>query len=261
MNVKDRLIVYFPAVRGKKILGVLGRKLKLILTEKYKYERIIKCGGNMNYRKTIISFFMILTIVSVIFGQEVDEMGRGYEFELGKYNILQYRANIREKPDRSSDVIAILSLHDEIEILENTWEEEKINNVWAYWVKIRYGNITGYTFGGNIAIKKLITDIDKNGINDYFYFRSSDASSVVWKIDTYNDIIIYINNKKIETTRLITDYDDEHYKHILDWCEFEGGNNYVLIKLFDFEKEITNTYTYTLYKNGTIEFIGKERSW
>jgi hypothetical protein len=93
-----------------------------------------------------------------------------------KYHIFQYRANIREKPDRNSNVLAILNFGDQVEVVEDTENGEEINDVWGYWCEVKYGRITGYTFGGNLAVGTLITDIDKNGVNDYFCYRFSRAA-------------------------------------------------------------------------------------
>ena len=125
---------------------------------------------------------------------------RGLTLELKKqkYRILQYRANVRSKPTTKSETVAILNLNAEVEILENTWISEKINGAWAYWYKIAIGNTIGYIFGGNLAIDTLITDIDKNGINDYFHFRFSGWGT----INPSTDVIIYINNQRISTNVL-----------------------------------------------------------
>jgi hypothetical protein len=127
----------------------------------------------------------------------IDSYGNSvYEFNLGKYHILQYRANMREEPSRNSDVIAIMSFNDEIEILENTRISEEINNVQAYWYKIKYGNITGYTFGGNIAVETLVNN---NIICFYRVSRMREVSEEAYH-ENYkyqndilpNDIFIYI---------------------------------------------------------------------
>jgi hypothetical protein len=170
---------------------------------------------------------------------------------LGKYNILQYRANVRIEPTRNSDVISILNLHDEIEILENSRIEEKINDVWSFWYKIKYGNIIGYTFGGNIAIQTFLTDIDKNGINDYFYCRiSSNAYGVEsWShIRPNTDIIIYINNKRIRTNTLPNSN--------AEFFVFKEEAGYVFLNLHYSDSRIIDSYK--ISSNGRIEYIGTE---
>jgi len=207
--------------------------------------------------------------------QSDEIMETGYKFPLGKkYHILQYRANIRDAPARSGKIIAVLSLNDEIEVLENTLINERINDVWGYWYKIKFGNISGYTFGGNIAVETLITDIDKNGINDSFQFRFSnkDANySRDWdRLDSYIDVIIYINNQRINTDMLDRywfssldpklpekdiDYIKGGYEHFFDDCRFIKNDDYVLIELERWGKD--NYIWKTIYKvdkYGKIEF-------
>jgi hypothetical protein len=168
------------------------------------------------------------------------------QHELGKYCIMQYRANVRMEPTRNSQVIAILSLHDEIEILETPDFNfvEEINGMWNYWYKIKYGNIIGYTFGGNIAYKKLITDIDKNGINDYFYVRFS--SDLFDKIHlSTDDIVIYINNQRINTDFLYEQPSSE--KATVFWrCEFVEIDDCVIIDLETYGADHRPYYNYYL---------------
>jgi hypothetical protein len=166
------------------------------------------------------------------------------------YHVLQYRANIRSEPSRDSNAIAVLSLNDEVEILENTFLEDKINNVWGFWYKIKYGNIEGYIFGGSLARDAFETDIDKNGIHDYFYFRTSGKST----INPSTDVVIYINNQRINTALLESEryFDDRPF----EWCTFEEDDGYVLVGL---SQEGRHGYEYmTIYKvmpNGRIEYV------
>jgi hypothetical protein len=203
------------------------------------------------------------------FAQSNDKNEITYKYEIGKkYYILQYRANVRNGPSRNNEVIAILSLNDEIEILENTLTLEKINNVWSYWYKIKCGNIIGYTFGGNIAIESLI--IDNNGIIDSFHFRSS--SPVRWlDFDAHHDIYIYINNQRINTgmlyryrfNRFNPSLPYKFYQPILNGfdhyfhnCKFIKNNDYILIELINYGKD--NYIWKTVYRvdnSGRIDFL------
>jgi hypothetical protein len=49
----------------------------------------------------------------------------------------------------------VLRLFDEVEVLERTEIEETINGLNAYWYKVRFGNIIGYTFGYNMAYSNV----------------------------------------------------------------------------------------------------------
>jgi hypothetical protein len=39
-------------------------------------------------------------------------------------------------------------------------------------IGIKYGNIIGYIFSGNLAHERLINDIDNNGIKDFFLIEA-----------------------------------------------------------------------------------------
>jgi hypothetical protein len=207
-----------------------------------------------------MSLLIIFLIISLnVFAQDVDWYWY-YPYPLGKYHIIQYRANVRMEPTRNSDVIAILSFYDEIEILENSRIQEEINDVWGFWYKIKYGNIIGYTFGGNIAYETIVTDIDKNGINDYFCYRFSRSKVPGFAfpyLDTYSDIIIYINNQRIGTTNLITDLN----VHRFEECHFsteidETGIKYVILELVYYGRDDSGfVYFFRVKPDGKIEPI------
>jgi hypothetical protein len=180
-----------------------------------------------------------------------------YPYELGKYHIMQYRANVRMEPTRNSVVVAVLSFHDEIEILENSMIAERINGVRSFWYKIKYGKIIGYTFGGNIAYKTLVTDIDENGINDYFYVRYSHSPGyeTLFYPET-DDVVIYINNHRIGT-----DFLRDRFKYGL-WvsCEFTDRDGYVLICLEQSGGDHRPWYKHYLKvtSDGKIEYLRRE---
>jgi hypothetical protein len=180
------------------------------------------------------------------------------DFIPGIYHILQYRANVRTEPSRNGDIIKILSLFDEVEILENSLIAEKINGVWAYWYKIKLGSIIGYTFGGNMAYNSLVTDIDKNGINDYFFWQYSQDEYGTYKVNPLTDVIIYINNQRIDTSTFsslaIGIYNWQ-------WAHFEEKDDYVLV---EFRMEGGDTSLVDLYKvisDGIIEHVNYEDYW
>jgi len=183
---------------------------------------------------------------------------KSFEFESGTYHLLQYRVNVRTEPNRKSKVIAVLNIHDKVEILENTFFEEKINNVWGFWYKIKYGNILGYTFGGNIAYEALAADIDKNGVKDYFYYRFSRDSGKNYYpfIEPDKDVFIYINNRRINTNVLSKTKRYLGNERYFERCILEEGDGYVLIGL---SQEGRHGYEYIhIFKvtpDGRIEFI------
>jgi len=173
------------------------------------------------------------------------DYSNSYVFHYDKYYILQYGVNVRAKPTRNSDIIAVLNLNDEIQIVENSEVEEEINGDWGYWYKIKHNDITGYTFGRNIAAKTLITDIDKNGIKDYFYLRFSSP----WNIDPDKDILIYINNQRISTKVIST---SKRYAPFQS-CTFEERDGYVLIDLRYEGHDSLFIHIFRVLPNGKIE--------
>jgi hypothetical protein len=177
------------------------------------------------------------------------EYGPARIYGLGKYHILQYRANIRTEPSRNSDAVAILQFHAEVEILESSWIAEKINNVWGLWYKIKYGDIIGYTFGGNIAEHTFVTDIDKNGINDYFYYRYSSYLT----INPETDIIIYINNQRINTSAL--------GKYEWMWAEFIENDDHVRVVLSEEGGDTGGWKSYKVTPDGKIEYLTNSRDY
>jgi hypothetical protein len=225
-----------------------------------------------------IKTLLFLTLIGPVglFAQEKQDPVRSYLYKTGeKYHVFQYRANVREAPGRNSDVLAVLSLHDKVEIVENSWVQEEINDVWGYWYKIKYGNITGYTFGGNLAVQTVITDIDGNGINDYFYYRLSYSWDGVdyGNVNNLTDIKIYINNKRVSTEKMNRGWVGQIGHSILppiqendinrplkigyDFreCTIKNYNKYIIMELLTSAKCWVNTFRYKIYPDGNIRII------
>ena len=211
----------------------------------------------MKHPKMILLLIMILTSV------ELSAQAQGHLLVIGpKYNIIQYRANVRKEPNIKSDVIAILSVHDEIEILENTMIEEEIDDFTAFWYKIKYRDIVGYTFGGNIAAETIRTDIDKNGIDDYFYLRyyNYKDESYRWRrpskyhrLISNRDIIIYINNRRIGTNKLTT---VGYNRYLVDYCELRVDQyDQVRIELQVYGSDTRDISRYKIKSDGSIEEV------
>jgi hypothetical protein len=196
-----------------------------------------------------LNFFMRQEAMSTYDARLLGYRKLALELETQKYRILQYRANVRSEPTTKSETVAILNLNAEVEILENTWISERINGVWAYWYKIAIGNTIGYIFGGNLAINTLITDIDKNGINDYFHFRTSGQT-----VNPHTDVIIYINNQRISTNVLGSEPD--LVGKYCETCNVWESDGYVQIWLY---RELSDRGgyggTYKVMPDGKIESI------
>ena len=170
----------------------------------------------------IIFIFLFLENV-LLFSQE-----SAYKFTPGYYYILDYSINFRSQPNLRGEIIGKLKLNDKIEILENTNIIQNIDDISAYWYKIKFNEIIGYIFGGYIAVNRIVIDIDQNGMDDYFYFRFSkikyeeNGIGFVNILDSYSDIIIYINNEKISTKNIYRDLPENHYWM---WCELNTYND------------------------------------
>jgi hypothetical protein len=174
----------------------------------------------------------------------------GDDIEPGNtYHIFQYRANIREKPNRNSKVLAILNFGDQVEVVEDTENGEEINDVWGYWYKVKYGRITGYTFGGNLAVGTKIIDIDKNGVDDYFCYRFS-RQYHDYRLNPAVDIKIRINNSEVSMNEF-----SKTGEYGFFTCYFIDRQNYVLIKLAVYRKYHIDHLMYKVYPDGEIQFI------
>jgi hypothetical protein len=189
--------------------------------------------------------FLFLFCMAFVFAQSA--WGDGIRAG-NTYHIFQYRANIRESPNRNSVVVAILNFGDRVEVTEVTEIGEEINDVWGYWYRVKYGRITGYTFGGNLAVGTEIIDIDKNGINDYFCYRFS-RQYYDYRLNPAVDIKILINNNEVSVDEF-TRGDDGFYN-----CFIIDRQNYVLIKLAVYRKYHVDHLMYKVYPDGEIQFI------
>jgi hypothetical protein len=225
----------------------------------------------MDLRKIFVFTLFIMSVS--LFSQEVKTarvIGGPSSFEIGKkYKILHYRANVRAEPSINGNIIAILSLNDDIEILEYSNIEEMINGTHGFWVKIKYGNIIGYTFSGNIAMRSLVTklaivDADDTITDDVFvslHFQKSmfysDEIFLGWLFgeNIENELFIYINGRKINTSNI------NKIPGPLDNIEFEQGRISILIYFIAYAREGTRKYTYRLSNSGIIDFIGEYGDW
>ena len=168
-------------------------------------------------------------------------------FSPGYYYMLDSPVNVRLEPNLNSRIIGQLKLHERIEIIGSAVLIQQIDNIWAGWYKTKYGNDLGYIWGGYIAYKTLVFDIDKNGIDDYFYYRLRDVQSYIGFIDAWQDIFIYINNKKVSTKDL--------YPRNCSGCDFEINGDKILIYVSN-SSEIRAEYNiFEMDKYGKIRFV------
>jgi hypothetical protein len=124
-----------------------------------------------------------------------------HELTIGEsYSMLDGSINIRSAPGLEGNIIGKLNLHDRITIIGNTYIEQKIENILAYWYKIKYRELEGFIWGGYIASKRLLLQSHYYE-NDtfYFYYRYTKYNSYTrtYCFDIENDVFVYRNNKRI----------------------------------------------------------------
>ena len=167
-----------------------------------------------------------------------------WALDIGFHYMLESSVNIRSQPNLQGAVIGRLALHDRIEILDGMPNPQKINNMWAYWYRIRHNNLEGYIWGGFIAKSTLIFDIDGNGQPDFFQHRITSTAPIVFHLDPERDIFIYINGRRISTANVGGG----------GWWSgvtFEPEDNTVIMTLHTFGA----SRSYWIDANGRIGFI------
>jgi hypothetical protein len=169
----------------------------------------------------------------------------------GDYRILDSSVNVRQEPNRGAKVLFQLNLNDEVSVLERVEKAETIEDMTAYWYKITHEKIVGFIWGGFIATTALDYDIDKNGITDHFYSRISKDSHIVYQfLDTYKDVFIYINNKRISTADLHKEKD-----HIYSGCEFKPEAGELQIVLYGGIDDYSYLDYFKIGVDGHIEYL------
>ena len=179
-----------------------------------------------------------------------------YVFNNDRYYMLDYPVNIRSEPGTHGRILGKLQLHDQIEILECTYKEQIIDDIDAFWYKIQFKEITGYVWGGYIAIHGLAYDVDGNGIMDYFYYRISKVVHHSYVMDSYTDVVIYLNGEQL-STEAMTAYGRHHWGS----CKISRRSNGVAFEMIsvsiesdDYTHEVD---TFFLNRQGNILFLGR----
>jgi hypothetical protein len=186
---------------------------------------------------------------------------RSWIFEPGEYYLIANNVNIYSQPKVDAKILENLKIHDRIIVIKDVHNEQDIDKVISCWYKIQYNQIIGYIWGGNIAVKTFIFDIDNNGINEYFQYRIS------WVAANYHyyadrDLIIYFNNKQVSSEIFINDtsgynWFDCHFekgKAVIDLSH--GGPNYIEHCIFEMDTN-GNISLKDIIKKGKIFENGK----
>jgi len=184
-----------------------------------------------------------------------------YEFSPGRYNILDSSVIIYSQPNVTGLVTGRLNLHSEIEIIEAVENSQTtMEGMSHYWYKIRFNSVTGYVWGGYIAIETSVFNFGDARV--YCYYRVS--SMVRYGNDYYvpsvlpNDIFVYFDNRRLNNSVI-----EEQYKEfkkvygsegIRESCYFNflKGRNFIMFG------HGGNGYTdqYIIRENGEIEYSG-----
>ena len=145
------------------------------------------------------------------------------------YYLLADRIRVRSEPNLNGEILGHLTVNTEVKIIECAFNGQVIDDFLAYWYKIEYNNSFGYIWGGNIAKKTLVYDIDDNGVNDYFHYRSQrilaeehGAGNYSDIVDMNKDIFVYINNTVINNTFEVERRDDRAYLY----CTIYTGTHF-----------------------------------
>jgi hypothetical protein len=182
---------------------------------------------------------------------------RPFNIEPGKYNIMDFPVNIRNRPDLNGGIIGQLQLHDEIEIIENMGNTQTIEGVLQNWYKMKIGNLEGYIWGGYIAIGGKVFDIDGNNKKEIIYHRISYMKKSpfddfnYWKIIFPNDIFIYINNKRISNQTIEDRHKDMINYAIWEYCDYNQKEDYILLDIGD----LASGDWFKIYPDSRIEWV------
>jgi len=188
-----------------------------------------------------------------------EELNRSYHsswvFQPGEYYLLS-DTFIYQHPNSDSQKIGNINIHEKIIVIQDVHNQQRIDSTTSCWYEIKYNNIEGYIFGGNIAKETFICDIDGNGINDYFQYRISRAAAN-YHFDSRKDIIIYINNEKIIIGDRLSTEENEHGNrgYFYNFCSFEKINNEVIITLTGAGPISEEDYIFSINGSGSISFI------
>jgi hypothetical protein len=155
----------------------------------------------MNLHKKALFICAFLSITICVFAEN-----RPYELlDIDYHLVLDNSVNVRAEPNLNGRVLGQLNAGDYLIIDENTYIEQEIDGILAYWYKIRSKEIRGYMWGGYIATGSLITGSD-DFINDkdignfdiYYRYSLNDNDSdggPAFEID--KDVFIYKDNQRI----------------------------------------------------------------
>ena len=188
---------------------------------------------------------------------DIENLHFSWIFSPGDYYIMAYDVKMYSEIN-GQNIIGVLNVHDKIEILENMYNEERFDEITSCWYKIKYNDIIGYIWGGNIAKETFIFDIDNNGVIDYFQYRISSVFSN-FNISANRDILIFLNGENI-SSNLYSNIENGNYNQ----CFFSIDNGIAIIELFETSliNTVNNIFKMDVYGNILLkEIIMSGRFW
>jgi hypothetical protein len=207
--------------------------------------------------KKLIFIFIVSFSLCNLMGQnnELESLNNelfhmSWVFDPGEYYTINDDINIYSIPNANGNIIGNLVIHDKIMVIEDVHNEQNIDGIRSCWYKIQFEEIIGYIWGGNIAVKTFVFDIDNNGINEYFQYRLAwVAANCHYRAD--RDVIIYYNNKKVSSEVFIND-EEEPFNYSYNWFNCIFNNNKVIIELTLAGPNYTVHYIFEMDGNGNI---------
>ena len=214
---------------------------------------------NCIMKKTVIILLLFCVIHNVHSQERCDDVA--YEFFPGKYRILASSASIYSQPNVTGSVVDGLDLRSEIEVIGVVKNSPiTMDGVTHYWYKIQFNHVTGYVWGGYIAIETSVFDFGAAKV--YCYYR---VSSIVRYDNNYyvpsvlpNDIFVYFNDRRSNNDVIEEQYKDykKTYRSegIRESCRFSSyreRNRNIIILIHS-----GNGYNdrYYIKENGEIEY-------
>ena len=176
---------------------------------------------NMTVKKFVLLLLILCSVTAGVFA-----WGPEPQHYIGReYYICDEPINVRDKGGLAGNKIDRLRIGERVKILDYGKSEAIDGTYGYYWTKIEFhGGKTGWVYGKYIATATVVCDFDKNGADDYIFFRQKNEA--MFYTFTYpDDIIVYMNGKKIPSP----DLSKSNFSHAYFYKS--GDNDKVLISM------------------------------
>ena len=186
--------------------------------------------------KIILFVFIVINTMSL----SAQAIKDPYVFKAGEeYNLFGDNINIREEPNTTSEIVAVLPITSKVKVLEKTDLTYNINGVdWSFY-KIKSDSIVGYVTGGFLAINEVFSfqnkglklSVSKCGTSSYTYIsevykqgENEYDGKTITKIITYptNEGLIYRSDR--ENTEIRYNNSEKYYILISLVGTYIGGD-------------------------------------